>query len=71
MSTSPGRTKKAMPTSPNSPLVKRGPKWQVLQLPRTEEEFQPALRGQRIARRGGAVAGDQRVAESVERACAA
>jgi hypothetical protein len=33
--------KKGMPVSANSPLVKCGPKWQVLQLPLPMKIFRP------------------------------
>ena len=39
--TLPGATKKAIPVSANSPLVKCGPKWQVLQLPFPTKIFSP------------------------------
>ncbi len=61
-----------MPTSANSPLVNRGPKWQVVQLPLPTKIASPALREQRIARHRLLVAAHERVAEVVEcrsRAC--
>ncbi len=59
-STSPGRVKNGIPTSPNSPLVKRGPKWQAEQFASMKIFGSRAAPCQRIARHGLAIARQRR-----------